>query len=320
MGNTLYSTVILFLLLQTCSAQKIDNLASFRDIKNDNYFRFNYDNDYFAATDRNYTQGYSFELAAPLFSKNPINRLFFSPQDTETRYGLAIEHIGFTPDDYELPEIQFGDRPFSAAIMLKSFVISTNSENRSRFTSSLSLGIIGPGAFGQKMQTEIHEATGNKIPLGWRNQIKNDAVINYEVGYEKQLMRFNDLFSLQAMGNAKLGTLFTNASIGFNATLGLINDSFSLSSARNGFKLYAYARPALNVIGYDATLQGGVFNRQSVYTIASGNVERFTGQLDYGLVLKTRTLYFEYTRSAISSEFDGGNSYKWGGIRIGFTL
>ncbi len=306
--------------MQTGAAQKIDNLASFRDIKSDNYFRFNYDNDYFAATDRNYTQGYSFELVAPFFSKNPVNHLFYNPQDAEKRYGLAVEHIGFTPDNYELPEIQLGDRPFAAAIMLKSFVISTDSENRSRFTSSMSLGIIGPGAFGREMQTEIHEATGNKIPLGWRNQIKNDVVVNYEVGYERQLVRFHDLFSLQAMGNVKLGTLFTNGSLGLNATLGLINDSFSVSSKRNGFNLYAYARPALNVIGYDATLQGGVFNRQSVYTISSGNVERFTGRLDYGLVLKTRTLYFEYTRSAITSEFAGGEAYKWGGIRVGFTL
>jgi len=43
------------------------------------------------------------------------------------------------------------------------------------------------------MQIGIHEATGNKTPRGWGNQIKNDLVMNYEVGYEKQLLQYKDL-------------------------------------------------------------------------------------------------------------------------------
>lgn len=306
--------------IPTSIAQKIDNVVSFRDIKSDNYFRFNYDNDYFAATDENYTQGYSFELVAPYFKTNPANTLFYKPKNSEIRYGLAVEHIGFTPNRYELPEIQVGDRPFAAAIMLKSFLIATNLEEKSRFTSALSVGIIGPGAFGEEMQTGIHKATGNKIPLGWRNQIKNDIVLNYEAGYEKQLLRYADLFSLQANANAKVGTLFTNASIGVNSTIGIINSPFTASSQRNGFKLYAYAEPMVRVIGYDATLQGGLINDKSPYTISSSDVERVIGQFNYGVVIKTKTLYFEYSRSVISKEFETGNSYKWGGVKIGFTI
>ena len=204
--------------------------------------------------------------------------------------------------------------------MLKSFMITTNQEKKSRFTSSFSFGIIGPGAFGKEMQVGIHKATGNKIPLGWQNQIKSDVVINYEVGYEKQLVKYQDLFSLQGTVNAKIGTLFTNASVGFNSTFGIINTPFSSSSKRNGFVLYAYAQPVLNLIGYDATLQGGVFNKQSPYTISSGVVERLTAQFNYGIVLKTKTLYFEYSRSVITKEFTSEDSYKWGGVKVGFTL
>ena len=320
MLKTLAFCIISLLFIPTALGQKIDHLASFRDIKSDNYFRFNYDNDYFAATDENYTQGYSFELVAPYFKTNPANYLFLKPEDTEIRYGLAVEHIGFTPNRYELPEIQVGDRPFAAAIMLKSYIVATDLKNRSRFTSALSLGIIGPGAFGEEMQTGIHKATGNKIPLGWRNQIKNDIVLNYEVGYEKQLARYRDLFSLQATGNLKVGTLFTNGSVGVNSTFGIINKPFSTITERNGFKLYAYAQPMVSVIGYDATLQGGLINNKSPYTISSSDIERVTGRFNYGIILKTKTLYFEYTRSVITREYATGNSYKWGGIKIGFTL
>ncbi|WP_452220726.1 lipid A deacylase LpxR family protein [Lacinutrix salivirga] len=300
-------------------AQKIDNLISFRDIKRESYFRYNYENDYFAATDENYTQGYNFELVLKSLAKNPINVVFLKPKHSTIKYGLSLEHIGFTPNDYESEDIQFGDRPFAAAIMLKSFIISSNFENKSRFTSSLNIGIIGPGAFGEEMQVGIHKATGNKIPKGWKHQIKNDVVINYEIGFEKQLYKNNNLFSLQAHSNLKLGTLFTNASVGFNATLGIINTPFSISNSTKHFKVYAYFQPIATLVGYDATLQGGVFNTKSPYTIASSDITRFTAQYNYGLVLKTRTLYFEYSRSAITREFTTGSSAKWGGIKIGFT-
>lgn len=316
----LFPFLIVFCLLlpQKTSAQKIDNLASFRNIESDSYFRFNYDNDYFAATDKNYTQGYSLEFVAPVFKKNPINHLFFKPETAVNRFGVAVEHIGFTPKNIESPEIQFGDRPFAAAIMLKSFLIRTNSEKRTRFISSLSLGIIGPGAFGKEMQVEIHKATGNVIPEGWRNQIRNDAVLNYQVGYEKQLFRYRNFFSLQANSEVQLGTLFTNASAGFNAVAGLINSPFSSEENQQSFQLYLYAQPLAKIVGYDASLQGGLFNNDSPYTIVSEDIERFTGQLNYGVVIRINSLYLEYSRSSITREFESGNSANWGGIKIGF--
>lgn len=75
-----------------------------------------------------------------------------------------------------------------------------------------------------------------------------------------------------------------------------------------------------NLIGYDATLQGGVFNNDSPYTIPSEEITRLTGQFNYGFILKTKTLYFEYSRTVLTREFDSGSPTKWGGIRIGFTF
>jgi len=315
-------TLILFFIIGTiASAQKIDNLVSFRDINSNSYFRFNYENDYFAAADENYTQGYNFEVFLERLEKNPINRLFFKPKKSTTKYGLSIEHIGFTPNNYVSKAIQIGDRPFAAAIMLKSMQISTNSKNKSRFTSSFNLGIIGPGAFGEEMQVGIHKWTGNKIPKGWTNQIKNDVVINYEVGYEKQMLRYKNLFSLQVNTNAKIGTLFTNASVGLNTTFGIIDSPFSAEKQRKkNFKLYAYFQPIASVIAYDATLQGGLFNTESPYTISNRNVKRLTAQYHYGIILKTKTLYFEYSRAAITREISTGSSAKYGGVKIGFTF
>ncbi|WP_179005898.1 lipid A deacylase LpxR family protein [Winogradskyella forsetii] len=311
---------LLFLLPLGLLAQKIDNTASFRNIEKNSYFRFHYDNDYFAATDENYTQGYNFELVLPSLEKNPINHLFFKPKAVSAKYGLSIEHIGYTPNDYVSESIQVGDRPFAAAIMLKSFTIATDSIRKTRISQALSFGLIGPGAFGKEMQVGIHEATGNKIPKGWDHQIKNDVIINYRIDYEKRVYRYHNLVGLQANASAQLGTLFTNVSAGFNMQLGILNSALDGPKNKKNFQVYFYGQPALNIIAYDASLQGGLFNTKSPYTISSNNLERFTASYNYGLVLKTKTLYFEYTRSAITREFKTGASAKWGGIRIGFTF
>ena len=301
-------------------AQKIDNMASFKDIKSTNYFRFHYDNDYFTSTDKEYTQGYNFELTSSRLEKNPLNYFFIKPKTSEFKYGISIEHIGFTANNIASDQIQYNDRPFAAAIMLKSFLIATDTIQKTRIVSSLNVGIIGPGAFGGDMQTAIHKATGNTIPKGWYNQIKNDFVLNYELTYEKQLVRFYDFFTLQTTATARLGTLFTNASVGLNATLGLINSPFTTVKNKNKFQLYLYTQPLLNAIGYDATLQGGLFNRESVYTISSNDIERFTLQNNYGIVLQYRGFYAEYSRTLLTREFSYGDSHKWGGIRLGFKL
>ena len=103
------------------SAQKIDNTASFRDVKSDHYFRFHYDNDYFTGTDQFYTQGYAFELTSPAFKKNPVNFLFVKLKNSSEKNGLSLEHVGFTPTTIKSNEILYGDRPFGASIFLKSF-------------------------------------------------------------------------------------------------------------------------------------------------------------------------------------------------------
>ncbi|MDG5492418.1 lipid A deacylase LpxR family protein [Psychroserpens sp. SPM9] len=317
-------TSIITLLICFCylkgTAQKIDHLVSFRTIDSDNYFRFNYDNDYFAASDENYTQGYNLEFVSPFFKGNPINSLLIKPEDFDLKYALAIEHIGFTPDDYELPDIQFGDRPFAAAIMLKNSVVGKSTVKKLRLHTSLSLGLIGPGAFGEEMQVGIHKATGNKTPRGWRHQIKNDVVVNYNLGIEKQLINFNSLLSIQVQSNVSIGTLFTHISAGTNVVFGIFNNPFSSEEKTKTFQIYTYAQPVFTVVGYDATLQGGLFHTDSPYTISSEAIERFTFQFNYGLVIQTRTLYFEYTRSSITKEFNTGATAKWGGIKFGFTF
>ncbi len=319
MKHLQFLATILFLSSGQTFAQKIDNFSSYNKINDSSYFRLHYDNDYFTSTDENYTQGYSFELVSNALSKNPLNAFLLNDTDAIQQFGLSLDHIGYTPFRIGSPDIQFGDRPFASVIMLKSFKINTNPTRKSRLISVLRLGIIGPAAFGKEMQVGIHEATGNTIPLGWKNQIKNDVVVNYEVVYQKKIIAIPQFFSLQYEVSANVGTFNTNASGSLVAMAGIFNNPFS-NEKNSKFQIYIFSKPQVKVVGYDALLQGGVFNRKSPYTIATSNVERIVGQHNFGMVIQTKTLYFEYTTTDISKEFSTGKAASWGGIKIGFTF
>jgi len=312
-----FSLFIFLCLPIMLSAQKTEHGLTFRDMSGTNYVRFYYDNDYFVTQDQNYTQGFNFERVAPFFKKSPVNYLFPKPRAKATKYGISFEHLMYTPENIGITEIQPEARPFSASLMLNSFMIATDTIKHARVTSSLSLGIIGPGAFGKEMQISFHKLTDNVIPEGWQHQIQNDLILNYEIQYEKQLYRYHNLFALRGIGEARLGTLFSDVSVGINMSFGIINAPFSGASKEKKFQIYLYSESRANASVYDATMQGGFFNRDNPHVLSTGQIQPFTAEFNYGAVLQTKHIYAEFTRSQMTRQIEKGTPLKWGGIRLG---
>jgi len=312
-------TLFIFLI---CSfkglTQKFTNTSSYRSFPEKNYFRLNFDNDFFAHSDDNYTQGISLEFVNPIFEKNPINFLFLNSAAAD-QYGIALEQVAFTPEVISSKEIQYGNRPFAAALYIKFFKSELKTKEKTRWYSSFTTGVIGPLAYGKEGQSYIHEITDNWIPYGWENQLSNDVIINYEIKHEKQLWNLSDTFYLNSDSGIRIGTMYSDISAGVTGVLGLYKNGFNNSSGQRKFQIYGYANPKLYFVGYDATLQGGLFSN-SLYTLSSSEITRIKGQMDYGLVLKNKYFYIEYTLSIISKEFKMGKTENWGGFRLGITI
>jgi lipid A 3-O-deacylase len=303
----------------TLHAQAMDNTLTFRNISGDKYFRINYENDFFAAFDRDYTQGILIEKVHPGLSQFPFMKILWHPKCSEIKYGLAIEHNAYTPNDIGQYDIQFGDRPYAGVLMFKSFLIADNFEKQSRITVSFNTGVIGPAAGGEQMQRTIHHWINYMQPEGWHNQIQNDLVLNYQVNVEKAVLQYNNHFLVSAYGSARLGTLSDKISAGFTASLGNFNSPYSTTQiGKKSFQWHAYFNLVGNAVGYDATLQGGVFNHTSVYTINTGEVNRLTLQDKFGLVMVFRPLYLEYYRTGMTEEFKTSIYHRTGGLQIGF--
>ncbi len=316
--RTIIFFIFCLLQLQLLS-QRINNLISYRRSGMESYFRFSYDNDYFTATDIYYTQGINAELVIPALRKNPLNVLLFKSKIMPANYGIALDHFGFTPTSIRSNAILYGDRPYASCLSIKSFSSVTDTANTFIYSSSVSFGIIGPWAGGEWMQREIHRVTQNAEPLGWQHQISRDLILNYEASFEKQFYHVRSVVAFNGSSSLTLGTLNDKLTAGANLRFGKLESIFSSHHASR-FRLYALAEGLVNAIGYDATLQGGLLNSRSPYTIDSDRIKRITFQENVGVVLHIKNLYLEYFQSFLTAEFDGGRRHRWGGIKIGLKV
>jgi len=302
-------------------AQSIDNSWSYKNINSDRYLRITYDNDFFTAMDKYYTQGANIEIASPALKKYWISRLLVTPGYDYVRYGITGAHEGYTPRYIDRSEILQNDRPFAACWYVKTFQVSIDTIKKQRFSTTLSTGVIGPAALGNELQTIIHRALGNVLPNGWHNQIRNDAVLNYQVNYEHQLLAAGKYFMMDAGGMVRAGTLSDKASVGMTLMAGYFESPYSAAVLKGkDLRIYAYEHPEVSYVAYDATLQGGVFNRQSPYVIPARDIERITFMNRWGLVLNYRRVTLEYFQVYLTPEFSGGGYHTWGGVQVGVGL
>lgn len=300
-------------------AQRIDNTASFRQIDQHSFIRLHYDSDFFTATDYYYTQGYLFEVVNPGLRKNPLTKLLLKVRGHSVQYGLALEHVGFTPTSIRSNAILVGDRPFAGCILLKTFSLSTDSLRRIRLSSVLSTGMVGPVALGDQIQAALHGLLNGVEPYGWQHQIRNDVILNYSFQYEQQLYAYRQALSISAIAQAQIGTFVDRLQTGLVVMAGRFNSPFGTTPPhqRLPLQLYVYAQPLVSLVAYDATLQGGLFNRSSPYVLPADQLARTTYQANVGAVFGYKNLYLEYYQSVLSPEFDTGLSHRWGGMKIG---
>jgi hypothetical protein len=322
MKRTLMICFLLTGFLPWATGQVIDYASGFK-YKSDKMLRLHFDNDYFTTTDRYYTYGITLEWAHPSLKASPLNFLLLKAQQSSYRYGLALAYFCYTPASLSNNTIRYGDRPFSGNLVLSSSLSSRDTLHARIITSFLTFGIIGQGAGGEETQLMVHRMTNNVLPNGWQFQIRNDLILTYQLNYEKRLTPSSRHLLLSFSSEARVGTHNDKLKAGFSFMAGRFNDPYRSKTAvqdrrKTHWYFYGQVQPAL--VLFDATLQGGLFNRKNPYTLPASDIRRITLQADYGIVLTLKKWYVDYCQSFLSPEFSGGLSHRWGGIRIGFDL
>ena len=308
-----------------------DSFPSLIELSPQRYFQLRFDNDLLDNTDRFYTNGVRLEYICPAFSGSPVNKLMLPYRRPGTNYyGLTLVQNMYTSSKTKVGGILYGDRPYAAYLYLSSFKITNDPVHHLRQSSELQLGIIGPASLGSTMQTWFHMTIPtNDKPLGWEYQIANDLLLNYRVSYDQGLIS-HPYAELNLTGVAIAGTVYDKITGGFCFRTGLLNPYFNelgfskkpvhRRAGMRDLQCYFYARTSGTLVGYDATLQGGVFNHESVYTIPADSISRVQFEGSAGFAFSYGGARLDVEQHVISPEFRGGWWHFWMGIGLGFSF
>jgi lipid A 3-O-deacylase len=287
----------------------------------ENYFSLNYDNDFFSGTDRYYTQGILLTFIHPVVRYSPFSHMLVRlSKDALNYYGFHAEQDVFTPRSirYNGGAIYYGERPFTAVFFVSHSLTSIHSSKKLLLRTQLDLGVLGPEAKGEEEQKGIHKALNNIQPQGWENQLSTDYIVNYTAKIEKGFINKQHL-ELMASSTARLGSLYTDLGIGLNIRLGLFSPYFNnlgleknAALRRQDFKIYGVAKLNAKVVGYNATLEGGLTNNGNIYELPANAIDRFVANASYGIVAAYKRFSLEYTKVYITPEFKNGLNHSWG--------
>jgi lipid A 3-O-deacylase len=229
---------------------------------------FKSDNDSFLAqgSDRYYTNGiYVYFNHALKINDADTARL------KNKVLGFEIGQKIYNPQTGGIPSVDYLDRPFAGYLYIGSN-LNLLYKNESNLKLGAQIGVVGPGAGGYEIQSDIHRWFGFYSLNGWQYQIHDGLQLNLSAEYNRLLTRGNGIdLSLSSYGN--LGNGFSGAGAGLLVRAGNFNQLFSSVSTQSTAsrintnsllhprEFFAYYKPMLNYVAYDATIQGSLFNK-----------------------------------------------------------
>ena len=296
------------------------------------------ENDKWAGTDRNYTNGFKVGVGVKLGlfedmlkdSSGWMLNLLSDPA-ANTEFGLFGGQNMYTPRAITVSTPQPFDRPWAAWLYLGG--IAQHATDSTLDSVEADVGVVGPAALGRPIQTEWHRLIGVNRPRGWDNQNPTEAA--FLVGYLHKHRYGNDNFDFVPHYGVTVGTVMTLARAGGIVRFGQHMTGFGPDGIEPGgamlqgtrheqeqgrnFEWYAFVGADYRLVARNIFLDGTVFHD-------SPSVDRRTGvhDLTRGFSLRYGQLRFSLTRVRRSEEFatprGGGGGQTFDSFNIGFEF
>ncbi len=207
--------------------------------RGDAYLSFYLDNDLFAGTDENYTNGIRIawisgprdpkqfgtvqrglrKLTGDSKSLKVFQRIsgFRDLTNIEYNYGTSITQLMFTPEDPDALKSPPGESPYAGWLGLG---FSLHAKDAYALNSAeLNIGTVGPNAHARETQDFIHDLKGVDQFKGWDSQIPNEPTLNLFFSQKRRLTFIESewgKFAVDGFGEwgAGLGTFRTDLYLG----------------------------------------------------------------------------------------------------------
>lgn len=279
-------------------------LESFGQGSFKNEFGFKSDNDayLFYGQDRYYTNGLM------IYFRRATDQNKLGEKMEKFIYEVTAGQKMFNPQGGNVPSLEYHDRPF-AGYLYAGGSANFFYKKESVLKASLELGTVGPRSLGQDAQELLHRVVGFYEIDGWKYQVKNKLTANLGLQYTKLLHRSEqNKIDFSFEGYANVGNLYRNAGAGILMRTGNINQLFQTAYTNStiGTRLksaklvtsetFFYAKPQLNFVQYDGTVQGTLLNTDKTFEPKSlvfaqqlgfnYSSPRFT--FDFGVLFKSK--------------------------------
>lgn len=295
---------------------------------------FYFENDTFAGTDENYTNGALISWTSPALkhyredtSAGGLGGMFDDISwtgggDYERHVAISIGQQMYTPVDVRNPNLVVNERPYAGWLYAGFGIIWQNA--RVKNSLIFNLGVVGPWSYAEETQKAVHRNLGQNYPQGWGNQLRNEIGIN--AAYEKK-WRIRDRedsagldWDLLPYFGASLGNVNTSANIGTEARFGYnlpddfgsggiaetastptaISDPRFAKPWRHAFGIHLFARAEGRGVLRNIFLDGNTFRD-------SHSVDKypFVADLSAGLGVNWKNTKLTYAFTWRSREFKG---------------
>jgi len=285
----------------------------------DQYISAGWENDLYFHHDFYFTNGFQLDVFHTKLLRSPIMAVLMptgNNNEGHTYTGLQLRQEIFTPKDLAADSISAGDHPYAATLSLTQVAVNIMPEKLMRIVTGLRLGIMGPASLGFRTQELAHRISNpSRPPQGWKYQLQNDVIVNYEVLVEKGIIK-NDLFIVGGVGSGRLGTLHSDLEGGLWFMLDPGDRYFNKIGPRGGPGLqfgFHFSTTARYVL-YDATLQGGIFNKTSPYALSTAELVRWIGILHMSATLELWQHQLEFYTRMATPRFQSAVPHGWIGI------
>ena len=275
------------------------------------------ENDLFAGTDRDYTNGIRFswisaEEKMPSWVRSVASVLPLA-SDGKKRISIAAGQSMFAPQDLSRKDLVVGDHPYAGWLYGSVGMVSDTGKTLDNVM--LTLGRTGSLSFAEQTQKFVHHITGSPQPMGWDNQIKNEAgiILTYERKWRGmyQFSPFGVGADVTPHIGVNLGNINTDASIGATFRLGydlpsdygpprirpsLAGSDFFIPTKDIGG--YLFATIAEEAVARNIFLDGNTFQNS-----ASVDKENFVSSLQVGATMTYGEARLSYTQVFMSKEY-----------------
>ncbi len=280
-------------------------------------------------TDRYYSNGFSISLHrggpdSSAFARRLGATLFpADPEDAGARVWetFGLHHSFFTPDNISDPDPQPLTHPYAGYLRASYDIIRRRGETID--LARLSLGVVGPAALAQTIQTAWHDVIDSARPEGGAHQLRNEPVL--QILWQRKGPRLVLLdgtgrdgggpfdLDLRPVASFSLGNAFINGALGLEARFGQgLGNDFGPSrpgpdGPSTGFperrtdriSWYVFAGADIRAVGRNLFIEGNSFRDGP-----GRPVERFVHDTRAGVTLSVKDWAVSFSHVSRSGEFD----------------